>query len=329
LIPIEDYEFDWSQISIADGRSPNDYYGFPLPQTVFTGTAPESYKRFRSLWCLQRRLIPLVPCPENTPLPSRKTTKESRGKILSIYLRPWTLVRKLATDLVPFLSDVALSNATGSAQEAEMLLEPPLQGWRQYIGRVWPHAERGIRSFMLTCLAEGRAGEDEEGTHAAKGPDLVCKLSLDEVHAAVTLRAKAKASSEQSYTEQLVIRTAQQAAALSQLATGHSVPALNAKTPNIANIALRHREIPPHVSAANEVKDDVVDCVIIVHFESEWKARYAEWCQKVSVRGCRTGYSISLGASGRGRGQIGRRCRRRYRRRFVCVCVCLSVCLSV
>ena len=53
LIPIEDYEFDLTKMTAAKG-----YYQFPPANHVFTGPAPESYLRFRSLWCLQKRLIP-------------------------------------------------------------------------------------------------------------------------------------------------------------------------------------------------------------------------------------------------------------------------------
>ena len=115
LRPIEDYEFDLSKMTVTNGS-----YRFPSAEVVFTGTAPDSYIRFRSLWCLQKRLIPKVPCPENTPLPNRRVSKETRAKIFSIYLRPWTLAKRLATDMVPFLSDLALLDETGTAQEEEI-----------------------------------------------------------------------------------------------------------------------------------------------------------------------------------------------------------------
>ena len=47
---------------------------------------------FRHQWILRRRVHPYVPCPENTPMPSRKMSKDLRSKLLSVYLRSWTLV---------------------------------------------------------------------------------------------------------------------------------------------------------------------------------------------------------------------------------------------
>ena len=134
----------------------------------------------------------MVPCPENTPLPNRRVCKETRSKILSIYLRPWTLARALAIDAVPFLTDLAETPPSNSTQEtaedsAERFTRP---SWRSYINRVLPHAERGLRNFMLTCLAEGRAGDDDDEKDRRKGPEILCKLSLNAIHDSVTLRTR-------------------------------------------------------------------------------------------------------------------------------------------
>ena len=67
------------------------------------------YETFRHSWILVQRTRPVVPCPENTPLPSRKHTKEQRAKILSVYLRPWTLVHQESSVDVPHLVDLDLA----------------------------------------------------------------------------------------------------------------------------------------------------------------------------------------------------------------------------
>ena len=136
-----------------------------------------------------------------------------------MYLRPWILARGLATKTVPFITDLA---EYASQQESTATGQDCRRGWKKYIEGVLPHAERGIRSFMLTCLAEGRGGDFEDDDKFAKGLEIVCKLSLHEVHAAVLLQQNKSTETDETYIQQLVIRAAQQAASLSQLSPGFS-----------------------------------------------------------------------------------------------------------
>ena len=126
------------------------------------------------------------------------------------------MARTLATEAVPFLLDLAvhIAQVPVSSTGQEGALQRPLarQGWRTHIGQVFPHAERGIRSFMLTCMAEGHGGEDEADKDLTKGPEIVCKLSLDAVHASVTLRKRTAGSEDSSHMETSVIRAAQPSA---------------------------------------------------------------------------------------------------------------------
>ena len=66
----------------------------------------EKYTKFRSNWILLRRIHPVVPCTENTPLPSKKSSAEDRSRKFSVYLRPWTLVYDESTVHVPFITDL-------------------------------------------------------------------------------------------------------------------------------------------------------------------------------------------------------------------------------
>ena len=186
MIAGEDYVFDRQKL-----KSMGDIYTFPEGRCVFDGAAPTSYTTFRENWILQRRLRPMIPCPENTPLPNRKISKDARAKRLSIYLRPWTLSKKLGTSLVPYILDLAASSSStgedAAAASSEVVVRPP---WKEYLGRVLPHAARGVRSFLLTCLAEGRAADDDEEHNCSKGPAVVCDLSLANVHGAVSLSDK-------------------------------------------------------------------------------------------------------------------------------------------
>eukprot|EP00973_Karenia_brevis_P089227 12374037-Karenia_brevis.AAC.1 len=78
LQPVEEYLFNDAKVD-----STNGFHRFPSPAEAFQGTAPASYTKFRLQWCLQRRLHPNVPCPENIPLPSQRVSKETRAKIFS------------------------------------------------------------------------------------------------------------------------------------------------------------------------------------------------------------------------------------------------------
>ena len=133
----------------------------------------------------------MVPCPENTPLPSRRVSKDARAKFLSIYLRPWTMSPNMATAEVPFILDLA--QTPSAVGERDVLFRGQ---WKRYLGRVLPHAERGVRSFMLTCLAEGRSADDDDENDKSKGPAVVCDLNLEDVHAAVALSEKGTGGEE-------------------------------------------------------------------------------------------------------------------------------------
>ena len=71
--------------------------------------------------------------------------------------------------------------------------------WKEYLQPMLPHAERGVRSCMLTCLAEGRVADGDEENNCNKGPAVVCSLSVSEVHKAVSLSDKWIASKEEPY----------------------------------------------------------------------------------------------------------------------------------
>ena len=83
-----------------------DIYTFPR-----RSEAGPLYERFRNTWFLRRRLKPMVPCPENTPMPNSKMMSDERSKIFSLYLRAWTLVEKDATVEVPFIEGLTRTAA--------------------------------------------------------------------------------------------------------------------------------------------------------------------------------------------------------------------------
>ena len=81
-------------------------------------------------------------------------------------------------DEKPRSSATRSNNTSGTAASAE-----PKPGaarfrpkWKQYLHNMLPHAERGVNSFLLTCLAEGRVADDDDEASMAKGPAIVCHL---------------------------------------------------------------------------------------------------------------------------------------------------------
>ena len=60
----------------------------------------------RHRWILIRQARPTVPMPHHTPLLRKHMSETAKSRILSIYLRPWTLVREHATPRVPHLLDL-------------------------------------------------------------------------------------------------------------------------------------------------------------------------------------------------------------------------------
>ena len=107
---------------------------------MFDGKGPDSYKLFRNTWILFRRQRPVIPCPQQCPLPSFRMSKERRVKILSVYHRPCTWSTQQACEDVPYMTDL---HVIIDGRYHAKVVEPNLrQAWKHYLGRVWPHAAR-------------------------------------------------------------------------------------------------------------------------------------------------------------------------------------------
>ena len=195
----------------------NEQYIASLPHVIsypdlHQGDASEAcismshYAKFRLSWVLIKRNRPVIPCPEITPLPSRKSTKYVRAKLCSIYLRPWTLISSLATSEVPFLTDLDLTKeqyeklhpngtigpvvkkyrktktVTTLDNEAEGVDRDMRRAWKDYLTRVLPTAARQIHNFLLATIAEGRSydGDDEAGG-GGRLESITCSLQAAEL----------------------------------------------------------------------------------------------------------------------------------------------------
>ena len=180
-------------------------------------------------------------------MPSRRISQEGRAKFFSIYLRPWTLCDKLATSAVPVLLDLAREPQQEEAREHEKERTTHFrENWKVYLRHVLPHAEQCVRSFMLTCLAVGRADDAEDDKNLAKGPAVMCDLTLEGVHTAVTLSEKQcgvekqMVANNETYVSKLVMATARRAVELTKLGK----PLNASESGEQASVWSRHMRVP-------------------------------------------------------------------------------------
>ena len=62
--------------------------------------------QLRRRWYMARRERPMVPAPSNTPMPDKQENAEAKSRLYSVYLRPWTLDKAIATSEVPHITDL-------------------------------------------------------------------------------------------------------------------------------------------------------------------------------------------------------------------------------
>ena len=275
LEPGIDYVFDFAKIQRTGG-----VYAYPQGKDVYHETAPETYTSFRENWILIRRTRPMVPCPEDTPLPNRRVSKEARAKRLSVYLRPWTLSKKMCTEEVPHLADLGRTSISEDMQSGDAPLTATSSTeltfrdkWKKYLGRVWPHSERGVQSFLLTCLAEGRGGDDDEENNRAKGQAVVCNLTVAGVHEAVAL---SEVRTEENIVSKQVLETAKRAVALTRLNVMQHSHAASA-----GKIGQRHMLVPAQVKDNVDLKKDEVLSWTASTSLAAWINRYDRWAYEV------------------------------------------------
>eukprot|EP00973_Karenia_brevis_P039196 5413508-Karenia_brevis.AAC.1 len=51
----------------------------------------------RNVWCMKKRMKPMVPAPRNSPMPDSQNGREAAYRLYCIYMRPWTLDQSSAT----------------------------------------------------------------------------------------------------------------------------------------------------------------------------------------------------------------------------------------
>ena len=125
-----------------------------------------------------------MPEPSRTPMLRETMDANERGRILSIYLRPWTLLRCQVAVHVPFLADLdvvistALPYRKRLSNKVSVAPRPPTSrsfavAWEDYqrYHIVSKHALRLIRNFILTQMPESvEVDEEDSETEKTKQP---------------------------------------------------------------------------------------------------------------------------------------------------------------
>ena len=163
---------------VVEPTDDDDYYAFP--------TSPAHvYEVLRHSWILERRRRPHVPVLEGVQLPSPSRSAEDNAKFLSVFFRPWTLLRREASAVL-HLSELGRSVSTENEVRAPSALGNNFaKAWEQYVdGNVVSQtAARLIRSVMTKTLVTKQ--EDGEQASDADGSDVdeeILPLSLEANH---------------------------------------------------------------------------------------------------------------------------------------------------
>ena len=130
-----------------------------------------------------------------------------------------------------------------------------------------------MQSFLLTCLAEGRGGDDDEENNRAKGQAVVCNLTVAGVHEAVAL---SEVRSEGNTVSKQVLETAKRAVALTRLNVRQDSHATSA-----GKICERHMLVPAQVKEKTDTTNDDVLAWTASKSLTEWMDRYDRWAYEV------------------------------------------------
>ena len=82
---------------VVECTDPTKYLSFPQSRET---------ELLRHNAVMVRNKRPHVPQPSGTPLPTTQLPEEERGRIFSVYLRPWVLNSEYASAHVPLLADI-------------------------------------------------------------------------------------------------------------------------------------------------------------------------------------------------------------------------------
>lgn len=131
---------------------------------------------------LVARTRPVVPCPEQTPLPNRYMSKNMRSKIFSVYLRPWTMIAEEAIVEVPLLCDLDRPVASFDDKDGHHVVRDMRTAWKEYHRtRVPAAAQQQISNFMRIVCSQGRSFDEDDDEPRKKMGAVTIPLSSQKV----------------------------------------------------------------------------------------------------------------------------------------------------
>ena len=180
----------------------------------------------------------------------------------------------MATPDVPFIVDLARAPASDDGLAAEVSEKTSFRrNWKEYVGRVLPHHERGVRNFMLTCLAEGRAGDDDDENNKAPGPPVVCNLSIDGVREALSLSDALPEDAKENYVSKLEMDTAKRAVELTRLNAGSSASDMALK----GSVCKKYIDVPIQEKKTEDPTLDKLLSWTAAKSLGAWERIYERW----------------------------------------------------
>ena len=171
----------WSAKRFADGQGPESLVGpkqLPFPDI-------EPLSAFRKMWYLEKRARMRIPAPHRTQLPQAKSdSKETRARLYSVYLRPWTLLEQQKTAEVLYLGELGTRRTRYWGKQPQTHY---WSNWMDYLQKVVSeHQKRIIQQFLsitevLDVADPEPAGDASEPT-ASQTPTQQPSWNIATVH---------------------------------------------------------------------------------------------------------------------------------------------------
>ena len=174
----------WKVVEPSIYSHRRDYITYPSEGTTL--------EHFRHKWVMQLQQRPFVPQPSGTPMPEKRHTVEERARLLSVYLRPWVLLRCHVSTHVPYLTDLntkrewntTMRDSVRKRQKTTPVLPPHCSwrhSWKEYVRHhiVSHHAAKIIGNFLAgTCCYSSHTQDVEEAEPDTKTMDKLPALSM-------------------------------------------------------------------------------------------------------------------------------------------------------
>jgi hypothetical protein len=130
-----------------------------------SGKKQEVLRGLRHVWCWEKRPRPYVPIWTKCKMPDRRWSPEENSRLLSLYMRPWTLHEASASARNPLLSELARSHLNDARCGSNSRPEPSYaSSWEWYVnGNVVSELNRRYIVNLLGCTTARALDMPDEG----------------------------------------------------------------------------------------------------------------------------------------------------------------------